>query len=205
MSTTIALGGGFMSRLNPRERALLGVLLIVFFVCATGVLFYMRGLSMAEKQAAIDDLRHGLDLVYTKGTVYDLKKKEKAQREARIANTTPIIFSTLIEDMSKTLVAGEVRGGEEKTMIELGNGLTKRTYGFEVRNVPLEELLTFLGKLEQQPGHILIVDRLGIKSPSAEEDRLNVEVDLATWELQKPGAGAEAGAGAESAGEGDAQ
>lgn len=204
MSSTIALGGGFMSRLNPRERILLGVLLIVFFVCATGVLFYMRSLSMAEKQAQIDDLRHGLDLVYTKGTVYDLKKKEKAQREARIANTTPILFSTLIEDMSKTLVTGTVRGEEEKALIELGNGLVKRTYGFEVRNVPLEELLTFLGKLEQQPGHILIVDRLGIKSPSAEEDRLNVEVDLATWELQKQ-EGAPTDPAAESAGEGDGQ
>ena len=196
MTPNIALGGGFMSRLQPRERALLGVLLIVFFVCATGVLFYMRGNSIAEKQAAIDELRRGLDLVYTKGTVYDLKKKEKAQREARIANTSPIIFSTLIEDMSKTLVTGTIRGEEEKASVELGNGLVKRIYGFEVRGVPLEELLTFLTKLEQQPGHILIVERLGIKSPSAEEDRLNVEVELATWELL-PKADAPADAGGE--------
>lgn len=196
MTPNIALGGGFMSRLQPRERALLGVLLIVFFVCATGVLFYMRGISIAEKQAAIDELRRGLDLVYTKGTVYDLKKKEKAQREARIANTSPIIFSTLIEDMSKTLVTGTIRGEEEKASVELGNGLVKRIYGFEVRGVPLEELLTFLTKLEQQPGHILVVERLGIKSPSAEEDRLNVEVELATWELL-PKADAPADAGGE--------
>jgi hypothetical protein len=200
VTPNIALGGGFMARLQPRERALLGVLLIVFFVCATGVLFYIRGNAMAEKQTQIDELRRGLDLVYTKGTVYDLKKKEKAQREARIANTTPIIFSTLIEDMSKTLVTGTIRGEEEKASVELGNGLVKRVYGFEVRGVPLEELLTFLTKLEQQPGHILIVDRLGIKSPSAEEDRLNVEVELATWELLP-----KADAPAEPAPEGEAQ
>jgi hypothetical protein len=74
-------------------------------------------------------------------------------------------------------------------------------YGFEVRSVPLEELLNFLTKLEQQPGHIVIVERLAIKSPSVEEDRLNVEVELATWELLKQDPAA---AAAESAGEGEA-
>ncbi len=195
--------GGFMSRLQPRERALLGVLLIVFFVIATTVLFMMRSTALAEKREAIDDLRNGLELVYTKGTVYDLKKKEKAAREARIANAQPIIFSTLIEDTSKMLLTGTVRGEEEKSPTELGNGLIKRVYGFEVRSVPLEELLTFLNKLEQQPGHILVVERLQLRSPSVEEDRLNVEVDLATWELlkQDPAASAESA----GAGEGEAQ
>jgi len=190
--------GGFMSRLQPRERALLGVLLIVFFVAATTVLFMMRSTALAEKREAIDDLRNGLELVYTKGTVYDLKKKEKAAREARIANAQPIIFSTLIEDTSKMLLTGTVRGEEEKASTELGDGLIKRVYGFEVRSVPLEELLAFLNKLEQQPGHILVVERLQLRSPSVEEDRLNVEVELATWELlkQDPAASAEsAGAG----------
>jgi hypothetical protein len=203
VSTPIALGGGFMSRLQPRERALLGVLLIVFFAIATGVLFMLRSTSLTEKRAAIDDLRYGLELVYTKGTVYDLKKKEKAVREARIANATPIIFSTLIEDTSKMLVAGTVKGEEEKASVELGNGLVKRIYGFEVKSVPLEELLNFLNKLEQQPGHIVIVERLAIKSPSAEEDRLNAEVELATWELLKPDPAAVAAEAA--AAEGEAQ
>jgi hypothetical protein len=201
VSQPTVIGGGFMSRLNPRERVLLGMLLIVFFAIATGVLFVLRSAALAEKREAIDDLRKGLELVYTKGTVYDLKKKEKAAREARIANATPIIFSTLLEDTAKMLVTGTIRGEEEKAYTELGNGLVKRLYGFEVRSVPLEELLNFLTKLEQQPGHIVIVERMAIKSPSVEEDRLNVEVELATWELIKQDPAA---AAAESAGEGEA-
>ena len=54
MSTTPVqqpLLGGFIARLQPRERALLGVLLIVFFAIATGVLFMLRSESIAEKQA----------------------------------------------------------------------------------------------------------------------------------------------------------
>ena len=177
--------GGFINRLQPRERALLGVLLIVFFAIAISALFMMRSTSLAEKQEAIDALRTGLDLVHTRGTVYDLKKKEKAAREARIANIQPIIFSALLEEASRSLVTGTLRGEEEKPSIELGEGLVKRVYGLEVRSVGLEELLTFLTKVEQQPGNILIVERLAIKSLSPLEDRLNVEVELATWELLK--------------------
>jgi len=177
--------GGFISRLQPRERALLGVLLIVFFAIAISSLFMMRSSSLAEKQEAIDALRTGLDLVHTRGTVYDLKKKEKAAREARIANIQPIIFSALLEEASRSLVTGTLRGEEEKPSVELGEGLVKRVYGLEVRSVGLEELLTFLTKVEQQPGNILIVERLAIKSLSPLEDRLNVEVELATWELLK--------------------
>lgn len=203
MSTTPVqqpLLGGFIARLQPRERALLGILLIVFFAIATGVLFMLRSESIAEKQAAIDGLRHGLDLVHTRGTVYDLKKKEKAAREARIANIQPIVFSALLEEASRTLVTGTLRGEEEKPSVPLGDGaLIKRIYGFEVRNVALEELMNFLTKVEQQPGNILIVERLAIKSLSPMEDRLNVEVELATWELlkQEPAEPAAAEGGAE--------
>ena len=179
------LFGGFIARLQPRERALLGVLLIVFFAIATTVLFMLRSSALAEKQEAIDGLRHGLDLVHTRGTVYDLKKKEKAAREARIANTQPIIFSALLEEASRSLTTGTLRGEEEKPSVELGGGLIKRVFGFEVRGVGLEELMTFLTKVEQQPGNVLIVERLAIKSLSEVEDRLNVEVELATWELLK--------------------
>ncbi len=191
--------GGFIARLNQRERVLVGVLLLVFFFISVSVLFMQRSKALAERQAAIDELRVALDLVYTRGTVYDLKKKEKAAREARIANIQPLIYSSLIEEAQKTLTTGTVRGEEEKPSVEVVPGvLTKRLYGFEVRGVGLEELLGFLTKLEQEPGHFLIVERLAIKSPSSLEDRLNVEVELATWEMLKQPAPVEG----EAAGEG---
>lgn len=195
MSAIDATLFGFMSRLNPRERALLGVLMLVFFVTAIGVLFMMRKSSFDEARAEIAELREGLVLVRTKGTAYDTKKKEKEAREARIANAQPIVFSILLEEAQKNLVTGSLRGEEERPAIDAGNGLIKRVVAFEVRNVGLEELLNFLTKLEAQPGNILFVERLMLRSPSALEDRLNAEVELATWELQKQND--EAGAPAE--------
>ncbi|WAS98180.1 hypothetical protein [Nannocystis punicea] len=177
---------GFMSRFNQRERALLGVLMLVFFVTAVGVLYMMRKSSFDEARAEIAELREGLVLVRTKGTAYDTKKKEKEAREARIANAQPIVFSILLEEAQKSLVTGTLRGEEERQAVAVDDkGLFKRVVAFEVRNVALEELLTFLAKLEAQPGNILFVERLMLRSPSALEDRLNAEVELATWELQK--------------------
>jgi hypothetical protein len=176
---------GFMARLNPRERALVGVLLLVFFATAIGVLFMLRSSSFEATRAEIADLRDALHLVRTSGTAYDTKKKEKEAREARIASAQPISFSMLLEEAQKNLVTGTLRGEEERPSVDAGNGLTKRVVAFEIRNVGLEELLNFLAKLEAQPGNILFVERLMLRSPSALEDRLNAEVELATWELQK--------------------
>lgn len=44
--------------------------------------------------------------------------------------------------------------------------------------------------VEDQSGRIVLTERLRIRSPSNVEDRLNVEVDLATWEMVRDGAGA---------------
>ena len=189
---------GFMSRFNPRERALLGVLMLVFFITAIGVLFMMRKSSFDTARAEIADLREGLALVRTKGTAYDTKKKEKEAREAKIANAQPIVFSILLEEAQKDLVTGTLRGEEVRPPVAVDDkGLIKTVVAFEVRNVALEELLNFLSKLEAQPGNILFVERLMLRSPSALEDRLNAEVELATWELQKQDEAAAAPAAAE--------
>lgn len=185
MSAIDATVFGFMARFSPRERALLGVLMLVFFITAIGALFWLRQSSFDAARDEITDLRDGLHLVRTGGTAYDTKKKEKEAREARIANAQPVVFSILLEEAQKDLVTGSLRGEEERAAVDVGNGLTKRVYAFEVRNVALEELLAFLTKLEAQPGNILFVERLMLRSPSSLEDRLNAEVELATWELQK--------------------
>mgnify|MGYP002777838757 CR=1 FL=1 len=186
MSAVDANTFGFMARLSQRERAMLGVLMIVFFVTALGVLWMLRSSWFSAARDEITQLRAGLDLVRTRGTAYDTKKKEKAAREARIANIQPIVFSILLEEAEKSLTTGTLRGQEEKPPVDVGNGLVKKTVSFEVRNVGLEELMNFLVKLESQPSNILFVERLGLRSPSALEDRLTAEVELSTWELQKP-------------------
>ncbi|MCX4242957.1 hypothetical protein [Paraliomyxa miuraensis] len=194
-----SMGGGFMSRLTPRERTYILVLVLVFFGMGTLVLLYLRDKALRDIEEGIASTRRALDAVHTRGAVYKERLAEKEEREAKISSDT-LLFSTLVEEST---VAGEtvkVSNEEELTAMELGGGLIKRSYKFNLSSVTLEDLVKFLTKIESKPGHVIITDHVVIRSPSSAEDRLNVEVTIATWERrekEKPAAaeGTEEGAG----------
>lgn len=188
-----------MSRLTPRERTYILVLVLVFFGMGTLVLLYLRDKALRDIEEGIASTRRALDAVHTRGAVYKERLAEKEEREAKISSDT-LLFSTLVEEST---VAGEtvkVSNEEELTAMELGGGLIKRSYKFNLSSVTLEDLVKFLTKIESKPGHVIITDHVVIRSPSSAEDRLNVEVTIATWERrekEKPAAaeGTEEGAG----------
>ena len=185
MTAPVGAFAGFWSRLSPRERNLLTLLVVVFFVMGIGVLFLLRSDSFAASEERIAEMKRGIQLMQTRGAVYSEKLKEKAEREAMIAND-PIEFAIILEQATKaTLEEKSTSNEEEKPPLELGEGLVKRIYSFELRRVTLEELTKFLQKVEDQPGHIVFAERIKVRSPSAVEDRINVEIDLATWEMKR--------------------
>lgn len=183
MSAPVGAFAGFWSRLSPRERNLITVLVVVFFVVGVGVLFIMRRDAFRASEERIAELRRGVQLTQTRGVAYQELKKEKSARESLISSD-PVDFKILLEDATKSvLVDKSTRLEEEKPPIPLGGRLTKRVMSFELRSLTMEELVKFIQALENQPGHVVFTERLKIRSPSAVEDRLNVEVDLATWEM----------------------
>ena len=190
MTAPVGAFAGFWSRLNPRERNLLALLVVVFFVMGLMVLFVMRRDSFAEADARIAGLRQGIGLMRTQGVVYQEKLKEKADREAMISSD-PVAFLILLEEASKAVLAEKsTRQEEEKPPVDLEGGLRKRVMSFELRGVTLEEMIKYVQYVEDQSGRIVLTERLRIRSPSNVEDRLNVEVDLATGEMVRDGAGA---------------
>jgi len=185
MTAPVSAFAGFWSRLSPRERNLMALLVLVFFFMAIGTLFVLRSDSFTASEDRIADLRRGIQLMQTRSAVYQEKLKEKAERESMISSE-PVEFAIILEQATKaTLGEKTTRQEEEKTPLELGEGLIKRIYAFELRNVTMEEMTNFLHAVEDQPGHIVYTERIKVRSPSDKEDRLNVEIDLATWEMVK--------------------
>jgi len=186
MTAPVGALAGFWSRLNPRERSLLTLLLVVFFVMGLVVLIMLRRDAFAAADERIDAYRAGVQLMHTEGVVYQEKLKEKADREALIPSD-PLAFLILLEDATKAVIPDKsTRQEEEKPPQELGGGLRKRVMSFELRGVTLEELIKYVQTLEDQPGRIIFTERLRIRSPSSLEDRLNVELEIATWEISGP-------------------
>jgi hypothetical protein len=154
---------------------------VVFFVMGTVVLFVVRSSYLGTTRDHIAATKRALDLVYTRGAVYQDQLQRKQDRESKISSES-LLFATLIERASGTLEDLAVTNQEEKPPVDLGGGLRLRTVEFDLRSVTLETLTKFLATLESEPRHVIFTQRLLIRSPSAQEDRLNAAVELATWE-----------------------
>jgi hypothetical protein len=173
-------GPSFWERLQPRERVLVMALVGVFFAMFMGVLMFMRH----QKLAAIDEdilaLREGLDLTRTLGASYQEKLASKSSEDQKIS-AEPLLFSTLIEEAAEVAEV-KVSNQTEKPPVEVAPGLHRRTYEFDLRSITLAQLTKFLSTVESKEGHVVLTQALTIRSPSASEDRLNVDVILATYE-----------------------
>jgi hypothetical protein len=173
-------GPSFWERLQPRERVLVMALVGVFFVMATGVMMFLRHKQLTAIDTEIADMREGLDMTRSYGPAYQEKLNAKGDRNDHIA-TSPLLFSTLVEE-AQTIAEVKASNEAEKPAIEIEPGLHKRTYEFDLRGVTLAQLTKFLSTVESKEGHVVLTEGLTIRSPSGSEDRLNVDVVLATWE-----------------------
>lgn len=173
-------GPGFWERLQPRERVLVMALAGVAFLMFAMVLGFMRWKKLSAIDDEIVDLREGLDLARTLGPSYQDRLAAKAQEELKIS-AEPLLFSTLIEQAAEVAEV-KVSNQTEKPPVMLVPGLQKRTYEFNLRSVTLAQLTKFLSTVESKQGHEVKTTELTIRSPSGSEDRLNVDVVLATYE-----------------------
>lgn len=171
---------GFFARLQPRERRLIFALVIVFFAVVLSVLVFLRGKFVGQLEEEIVDLRTGIELAYTQGAQYQRNAAAKAAREALISSES-LLLTTAVEDAAQQ-VGISARNQQLLPPAELKGGLTKNAVEFDLRGVTLQQLVDFLAKLEATPRHVVMTENLLVRSPSATEDRLNVDVTLATWE-----------------------
>jgi hypothetical protein len=173
-------GPSFWERLQPRERVLVMALVGVAFLMFTMVLMFMRYKKLTAIDEEIADMRDALDLTRTFGPSYKDKLSSKEQKDDKMS-TEPLLFSTLIEQAAETAEV-KVSNQTEKPPVEVAPGMQKRTYEFDLRSVTLAQLTKFLSAVESKEGHVVQTHALTIRSPSGAEDRLNVDVILATYE-----------------------
>lgn len=174
-------GRGFWARLQPRERNLIAGLVVVAVGMSLAVLFVLRSSRFGELEQQITDQKRALDLVYTRGSSYKDKLAQKGERERSISDK-PLMWSTLIEQASSATGVSVSDQGEQPVFAP-SEGIRKRTYTFYLRDVTLEQLISFITHVETKSESIVVTQRLHIRSASANEDRLNrVDVELATWE-----------------------
>jgi len=175
------MSGGFMSRLTPRERTYVMALILTAFVMGLLVLLYLRDKALRETENDILATQRALDMVYTRGAVYTERLAEKKKREETISDQE-LYFSNVVAEAATVGESIQPSNQEDLTFGLPEGGLDKEGYKFNLRSVTLEDLVQFLTKIESNPGHIIVTEELVVRSPSNAEDRLNVDVTLATWQ-----------------------
>jgi hypothetical protein len=183
MSTPV--GSGFLARLTPRERTYILVLVLVFFVMGTLVLLYFRGNSLRATEQEIGRYRLALDDLNTRGAVYTAKMEQKKAREAELP-VECVQFATVLEEARGAVENIIISNEEEGVPLELGSGLTKCTYKFDVRTAKLDDVTKLLSFIESKPGVIITTEDLMIRSLSTSEDSLNADVTLVTFRRDAP-------------------
>ena len=174
-------GPSFWERLQPRERVYVMVLVGVFIFMGTSVMMFLRYKKLGGVDEEIVDLREGLDLTRTMGPSF---KERQAKPADNKIPTEKLLFATLVEN-AQMVAEVTASNQEEKPALEVAPGIQKRTYEFDLRNVTLDQLTKFLATVEGQEDRVVLTENLTIRSPSSSEDRLNVNVVLATWERRE--------------------
>jgi hypothetical protein len=162
---------------------------VMAFATVLALLFFFRGLKLNELEDGVTDLREGIELAYSQGGVYQRKAAQKQQRESRITSES-LLLTTAVEDAAQQ-VGISARNQQLLAPVDLKDGLRKSEVEFDLRGVTLQQLVDFIAKLETNPKHVVVTENLLVRSPSSTEDRLNVDLTLATWERPESQAGKE--------------
>lgn len=171
----------FMARLQPRERTLVAALVVTFFVMSIIVLSVLRGARIEALAAEVEALEDALERVNLAGPTYKDRLAAKAKKDGRISDK-PLVFSTVIEQAE---AKAEVSTANQETLPpqEVAPGLQQSLVRFQMRDVRMDQLAKFLAAVETgSDQHVISTQSLLVRSPSGLEDRLNVDVELVTYQ-----------------------
>jgi hypothetical protein len=171
----------FMARLQPRERTLVAALVVTFFAMSIIVLSVLRGARLEALAVEIEALEDALERVNLAGPTYKDRLAAKAKKDARVSDK-PLVFSTVIEQAE---AKAEVSTANQETLPpqEIAPGLQQSLVRFQMRDVRMDQLAKFLAAVESgSDQHVISTQSLLVRSPSGLEDRLNVDVELVTYQ-----------------------
>lgn len=176
---------GFLATLSARERVMVLALILTFFVMGSLLLLYLRSEALSARRAAIDEHRRALEQVHVQGPLYQELVEERRTAESSIADTE-IQFNSLLEKAQVGLSEEfSVQDIDTLPAKEVGRNLIKKTFTFRLRSVHYQDAITFLTKLESEPDRILLVEEFKIRSTNEQNDAVNFDVTVATWERLK--------------------
>ena len=168
-------------RMAPREQRLLmllGLTAVVLVLIGTAA-YVQRGLARLEEQN--EAMRGAIELIENNRDEYLAQKSRRADPVTLIgANAPPLL--TYLETISQE-VGVQIPESREGEPDKRGK-FVEKTMAVTLRGISLTELGSLLEKIETK-SPIIVVQRLEVKTVYNQQDKLDAELTVATYETAK--------------------
>jgi general secretion pathway protein M len=172
-----------LSRLEPRERRLLGILGGVFGFMAFLAIPIAIAATVHSQASANDALREAIQ------SIEDAREKvEKAQAArdavtARYATPAPPLASFLAKVASESQI--EIPESQDRQAVPHGKRYSERSTKIVLRKVGMLKLIHFMEKIETS-GHPVTMSSLNIRKRLSEPDSFDVDMVVSAFDRKAP-------------------
>jgi type II secretory pathway component PulM len=177
---------GWLERLSPRERRMIGGLVAAVLVFVVLLVGYIIQNGLEEIETQNDDTRHALRDLEKYKDAYMVQRQRIAALEVRMSRT-PLELNRFVETAASAVGVSIAESGEIPAVV--GDRYTQRGVEIKLRKVNIEQLGKLLKELENSP-HIVQISSLSVNTRWNQHQDLDVEMTVSTYERrtkdQKP-------------------
>lgn len=171
-------------RLSQRERTMVLALGVSFVVMLTLIVGFLvtDGISSIEERNA--DIRQALRDLETQRDTYLKSRSKAAQLETRLGHGSAQLGGFLEQAAKDSGI--QIPEQNERPPAPAGKQWTEKAIDLRLQKVKLDELATFLKKIETGP-NLVVVTALSIRTRDDKHEELDVEMTVATYDRAAKG------------------
>lgn len=178
---------GFWSRTSPRERLLLGGLVIAVVVFILFVAISQVSASLSELEDQNFENAEALRFIERNADKLRESQRDEAARERRFSRKAPALQGWLEGIATKRSL--EIPEAQDKPEVNLGKNFTERSVEIRLRKIGLRPLTEFMVDVENSP-YPVAVTKLHVRRRVGESDQFDVEMTVSAYDwLQADKAG----------------
>lgn len=172
-----------LSRLEPRERRLLGILGAVFGIMVFLAIPIGIAASVHSQASANDALREAITSIEDARTNVEKVQQARELTARRYASPAPPLASFLARAASETQV--DIPESQDRQAVPHGKRYTERTTKITLRKVGMLKLVNFMEKIETS-GHPVSISSLDIRKRASEPDSYDVDMIVSAFDRKAP-------------------
>ena len=172
-----------LSRLGPRERRLLNILLVVLAVAAITVVLIVMPRAVMAKRNENQQIREAIDELISN---YPALVKAEAQRKAivaRYAKAAPAL-GAFLDTQARQNGIEKIDENQERPSLPHGKRFDERSTRIQMRKVGLANLAHFMESVERSQ-YPIIFSRLDIRKRLSESDSYDVELIASAYDRKE--------------------